>query len=205
MSWIEEMLRRQRARGPAGGADGHPADPEGASPLYARDLCDEYDGNAVAADERYRDAVLDVVGRIGAVERDRRGRITVFVSTGRFLTGIRCRFRGDRLPDVLPLRKGCVAWVHGRCAGLDNGYAVLEDCALRQHAGPSVQPPEMATAYPLTCRVPPPPSCRPSAGGGPAPPGEPPCCSGHPGGGMGLPWGVGHGKGTCATSKRSAS
>ncbi|MCK6529686.1 OB-fold putative lipoprotein [Myxococcota bacterium] len=147
MSWKDDAHRRQRIRGRAPEHGGHPADPDDArSPLYARDLWEEYDANALAADARYHDAVLDVVGRVAAVDRDRRGRITVVLTVGRPLCGVRCRFRDDRLDEVLLLRKGCAVWVRGRCAGASDGSVDLEDCAVLQHAGPSVPPPEMATA-----------------------------------------------------------
>jgi len=104
--------------------------------VSAGDLWRSYERNEIADDEEFGGTVLEVRGRIDAVTRDYKSRITVSLAVGEFLGQVICRFTEARRSEVLPLEKGGRATIRGTCHGRESRDVVLDACEVTQHSPP---------------------------------------------------------------------
>jgi len=95
-----------------------------ASELYAA----YYQGNAIAADAKYKGKTLEVSGTVTAVDKDILG--IPYLELGvMYIVGVRCNFRSEDESTLAQLHVGQAVTVRGICTG----YLVdvtLEDCSL---------------------------------------------------------------------------
>lgn len=97
-------------------------------PLTAEELQRAYDDNAIGADAKYRDKVLDLTGPVSRVVRVGLGRARVELSAARG-SEIDCEF-ADNLDALAALVPGDTVVIRGTCRGEDDGTVTLEGCAL---------------------------------------------------------------------------
>jgi hypothetical protein len=117
-----------------------PPPPPPATPLTpdvkvtAEQLYKDYQDNSVAADQKYKDKVVQVTGKVLKVGKDTFGNEMVSLATGADLElGITCYFGESARPDAAKLSPGQTAVMTGRCVGLRAGsYIQLNDCTIGQ-------------------------------------------------------------------------
>ncbi len=96
-----------------------------ASQLYA-----SYDGNEVAADEKYKGKKLAVTGIVGNISKGIFDEAIVSLEIG-FLQNINCDF-GDNTKAVSRLSKGDRITIIGKCEGFILSQVILGDCEVWQ-------------------------------------------------------------------------
>lgn len=97
--------------------------------ISAVDLYSQYEANQVRADELYEDKTLRVTGIIISIGEELMGRPYIVLGEGQAyeVWGVQCVF--DDKEDVIPLDKGQVVTVEGKCQGyLIN--VIMEHCSL---------------------------------------------------------------------------
>ena len=93
-------------------------------------LYDEYRQNEVAADERYREKVLEVEGMIESIEKNFTDSIYVTLFVVRFEIGkVQCFFADRHTAEVARLSKGQYVTIRGRCKGKTLNV-LLRNCEL---------------------------------------------------------------------------
>ncbi len=80
--------------------------------LYA-----DYEANGVAADEKYKDKVLQVTGKITAIDRDIMDKIYVTLKGNQYFGDVQCFFAEDHIQTAMKLSKGQKITVKGQCNG----------------------------------------------------------------------------------------
>jgi hypothetical protein len=84
--------------------------------VSASQLYSDYKANEVAADQRYKDKVLQVSGTVDNIGKDIMDSIYVTLETGTF-GSIQCFFADKHASEAAQLRKGQSITVKGRCDG----------------------------------------------------------------------------------------
>jgi len=86
--------------------------------VYAQDLYSEYDKNVVAADQKYKNKIIPVYGKVESIDK----LVYVFVTLkGKMLggvKGIQCSFSGKDIDSVASLSKGQYVVIEGKCQGM---------------------------------------------------------------------------------------
>lgn len=99
-------------------------------------LHQEYMDNAIGADAKYKDKLLNLTGMVGTIDREIAGEpyITFEISP---LKDIRIDFNKSEEPKVANLKKGSLVTIVGRCDGtLLSTSVVLRDCYIVDQADP---------------------------------------------------------------------
>ena len=99
--------------------------------ITAVKLFKDYESNEVAADEKYKNKILEVTGTIEDISVVL-GQIFIDLKTGEYeLTSIHCSFSDTHKSKIAKLRKGQSVTVKGRCTGmLLNLGITLEKCVI---------------------------------------------------------------------------
>lgn len=102
------------------------ADPAEPGPLRvdAVALWTAYRHNQVAAEDRYRDQLLELEGEVDRVDRDHRGRIRVHFKVNTFNT-LQALYPEAARDDVARLKPGEKVCVPARVDNVDTGYVVV--------------------------------------------------------------------------------
>jgi hypothetical protein len=80
--------------------------------LYA-----DYEANGVAADEKYKDKVLQVTGKITTIDRDIMDKIYITLKGNQYFGDVQCFFAEDHIQTAMKLSKGQKITVKGKCNG----------------------------------------------------------------------------------------
>jgi hypothetical protein len=99
--------------------------------VYAWTLTQEYEENELAADDRYKDRLLKVSGKVSNIA-DTLGNITVQLEGHKALVTVMCSFDESQKAAVSKLRTGKEAILIGRGDGMTGGlYVGLRDCKVQ--------------------------------------------------------------------------
>jgi len=98
--------------------------------LSSDELYNDYETNEVAADSKYRNAVVIVTGIISEIGRDFTDEPYITLGGKNFTDGIKCSFPKDSEGSIANLRKGKKVTVKGKVAGKPF-YIELENCAIK--------------------------------------------------------------------------
>jgi hypothetical protein len=99
--------------------------------LSAKQLADDYEANAVAADAKYKGKIVVVSGTIDSIGKDIMDQAYIVLDRGeRILGGVRCMFAKEEEPSVARLSKGQYVSVKGVVHGGAMG-ASLDKCTLQ--------------------------------------------------------------------------
>lgn len=100
-------------------------------PVAATDLEDEYNGNPVGADVRYKDKVLAVTGKVVRVVRDESKRVfTLELATGDATKTVSCDFTEQQKHMLVSVKRGDEVKVRGLCVGRVSEFVKLKDCVV---------------------------------------------------------------------------
>jgi hypothetical protein len=113
-----------------------------ATTVTAQQLDKDYDENAVSADRKYKDKVLEISGKVARVNRDRFGKSWVEFDVDESTAIIKCEFGRDSQDDLakVDVKKNVV--IRGKCKGKTVGRGkkedeiVLTDCFLVSKVAP---------------------------------------------------------------------
>lgn len=87
----------------------------------ARKLCGDYEANAIAADEKYKDKILSVSGVVTDMNHGAMGELYLILSgdpDNEFsITNIQCYFSEDYAKRIARIQKGQIVTVKGKCEG----------------------------------------------------------------------------------------
>ncbi len=100
--------------------------------LSAAALINAYEANEVAADEKFKGAIVQVTGKIESVGKDFTGDPYVSIGSGKDfeLTHVQAIFTGDDVKPLAKLKKGAEVTVQCTCNGkLMN--VLLKECSLK--------------------------------------------------------------------------
>ena len=103
--------------------------------ISAEKLNNQYQENEVAADEKYRDQIVQVTGKVHSVDKMEHifsgPTYTVNLDADEFgIYQVQCEFSEEHQGDVAKLKKGKKVTIQGTCEGLMIVYAQLGDCKL---------------------------------------------------------------------------
>ncbi|MDC0719109.1 OB-fold protein [Nannocystis bainbridge] len=100
--------------------------------VTARELFEAYEKNEIAADNRFKDKLLEVSGKVDNVGKDLLDTPYVALSTGgKFdILGVQAFFDDASLPKLANLSKGQDVTVACRCDG-KFGNVMLKECTLK--------------------------------------------------------------------------
>jgi len=87
--------------------------------ISAAQLYEEYEANAIAADQKYKDKMLKVTGVVSSIDKDVLGSpYVVLTGGGEYeVWGVQCTFSSAYEPQLAKLTKGQVVTVTGKCKG----------------------------------------------------------------------------------------
>jgi tRNA_anti-like len=98
--------------------------------VTAKELYDDYRTNALSADTKYKDKVVQVTGTVHRVEKDNFRRVAVELETEGDAV-IRCDFPRDAAAQVEKLKNEQKVTIRGRCKGRGKKDEIrFEDCIL---------------------------------------------------------------------------
>lgn len=95
--------------------------------VTADKLYSDYESNGVAADQKYKDKVLRVTGKINSIDKDILDKVYVTLETSNIIGSIQCYFDSSNENIAAELKKGQKITVKGRCDGKMINV-VLKDC-----------------------------------------------------------------------------
>jgi hypothetical protein len=100
--------------------------------VTATTLYHDYEGNEVAADEKYKGKTLAVSGTVDSIGKDISDTMYVTLSSGKqySITSVQCIFGDEHKSALARLSKGQKVTVKGRCDG-KFGNVLLRDCSLQ--------------------------------------------------------------------------
>ena len=92
-------------------------------------LTEEYDANKVAADQKYKGNLLEIMGTIDSIGKDILDTPYVILK-GRELSlfGVQCMFSKDKESKLIELKKGQTLKVRGKLSGELIGNIIVRDC-----------------------------------------------------------------------------
>ncbi len=85
--------------------------------VKAATLVEDYKANEVKADEKYKDKVIAVTGKVEAIKKGLGGQPIVLLSAPKRFVKVRCMFGKEYAPQVAKISKGNVITVKGVCKG----------------------------------------------------------------------------------------
>lgn len=103
-------------------------DPE--EKVTAETLIDEYMENEVAADDKYKNKIIEVTGIVNQVKKESAGRIVVVLRSSKAFGGVNCYLKNDYKEDAIDLRAGDKITLVGKCGGLKNRTPYLRNCSI---------------------------------------------------------------------------
>ena len=118
----------------AGSADDEEAEKEVVSKgpahkVSARRLWAEYDENGVAADQKYKDKIIEVTGVVDTIDKDITDTIYIKLKTGQYSSMAYCYLAAKHTNEAASLRKGQTITLRGKCDGKLMGIN-LRGCVL---------------------------------------------------------------------------
>jgi hypothetical protein len=100
-----------------------------ATKVTAAALYKEYDDNALAADRKYKEKVLEVAGQIERID-DKGFTATVELKTDAEGETVDCKFALDQQNNLVHLKPGQHVTIRGKCKGRADDSPTLEKCIL---------------------------------------------------------------------------
>ncbi len=85
--------------------------------VSSKKLYADYDANGVAADEKYKDKVIRVTGKVTTIDRDIMDKIYVTLKGDEYFGDVQCFFAEDHTKTASKLSKGQRITVKGKCEG----------------------------------------------------------------------------------------
>lgn len=85
--------------------------------IASSQLFADYEANAIAADEKYKNKVLLVTGKITAIDRDLLDDIYITLEGEESLGDVQCFFAEEHVKSALKLSKGQTITIKGLCDG----------------------------------------------------------------------------------------
>jgi hypothetical protein len=98
--------------------------------IPASQLYGEYDENKTAADKRYKGKVLEVVGYVDKIGRDKKDKTYMTILGDGYVVNVKCFFSEEHSGVVAQLRRGERIIVRGKCDGLMNSV-ILSECLIQ--------------------------------------------------------------------------
>jgi hypothetical protein len=98
--------------------------------VSAAELYTDYKANEVAADQRYKDRVIEVTGRVDNIGKDIMDTMYVTLDTGEMIGSIQCMFGTEHANSLAGLSKGQSVTIQGKCAGKMMNV-LLQGCTLK--------------------------------------------------------------------------
>lgn len=98
--------------------------------VSADDLFQEYEGNEIAADRKYKGEIVLVHGTIEDIGKDLMDDMYIVVGGSGFIDGVQCFFADDQESSVADLSKGQRVSVKGRVSG-KMGNVLVKNCELQ--------------------------------------------------------------------------
>lgn len=99
--------------------------------LSANQLYREYERNEVAADEKYKGAVIIVSGTIQDIGKDILDEAYIVIGGTGFLDGVQCSFTESQLSSIAGLSKGQQVTVKGEVSGKMIGNVMVKKASLQ--------------------------------------------------------------------------
>lgn len=99
-------------------------------PVTVKELNDAYQGNEVAADEKYKGKRLWAVGNVAAIEKDAFDGIVVRLAVAGTLLGVHAKMKDSEKATVAKLSKGNEIVLDCTGAGMVIGTPMLDDCGV---------------------------------------------------------------------------
>jgi hypothetical protein len=98
--------------------------------IPASQLYGEYDANKTAADKRYKGKVIEVVGYVDKIGRDKKDETYMTLLGDGYVVNVKCYFSDEHSGVVAELRRGERIIVRGICDGLMNSV-ILRECLIQ--------------------------------------------------------------------------
>lgn len=89
----------------------------------------DYEDNAIAADEKYKDKVIQITGKVDDIFREAMGHPYVTFKVDDYFAHVQATFSKDEESNIAKLKKGQTITVRGRCKGKICGVH-LNDCMI---------------------------------------------------------------------------
>lgn len=100
--------------------------------VTATQLLADYDENAIAADNAYKDQVVMVTGTVGNIDTDITGSpyVTLTNDDNQWsIMSVQCYFKRNNTDGIATLKEGDIVTIVGKCSGKSMNVAV-KDCEL---------------------------------------------------------------------------
>jgi len=98
--------------------------------VNANAMMKEFKANEVKADEKYKDAVVTVKGKVTDMGKDITDEAYIIVCGTGMLDGVQCMFSKSGIDDISNLSKGDTVTVKGKYDGFIM-YPILANCSLQ--------------------------------------------------------------------------
>ena len=85
--------------------------------VSAKDLFEDYKANEIAADQKYKDKVLEVTGIVDSIAKDITDTMYVALKADQYIGSIQCYFDDAHGGQLANLKKGMKVSVKGKCVG----------------------------------------------------------------------------------------
>jgi uncharacterized protein (DUF1330 family) len=98
--------------------------------ISARQLYADYEANEVAADQKYKGAILEVLGTVDTIGKDITNTIFVALKGDQYFGVVECMFSDEYAGAAARLKKGQTVTIKGRCEGKMINIIILRGCVL---------------------------------------------------------------------------
>lgn len=105
------------------------AQTEVATKVTATTLMKDYEANEVAADQKYKNKLLEVTGTINTIGKDLLDNPYISLVSNNPILGVQCMFDKDKASELASLSKGASVTLQGTDSG-KMGNIVLKDCTI---------------------------------------------------------------------------
>ena len=96
--------------------------------VSAVDLYNAYQNNSIAADEKYKDKLLEVKGAVVTIGKDILGTKFIALKTPNLVNVVQCMVKDSDSEKLTSLNKGDIVSVIGTTKGATLGNIILYDC-----------------------------------------------------------------------------
>lgn len=104
-------------------------DPE--EKVSAETLIYVYAENEVAADDNYKNKIIEVTGVVSQVKKEGANRIIVVLRSSRAFGGVNCQLKNDYKEEAIDLKAGDNITIIGKCSGLKSRSPYLRNCSIK--------------------------------------------------------------------------
>lgn len=99
--------------------------------ISADDLYSAYKENEVAADQKYKNKMLEISGTVNSIGKDITDTIYITLETGELLNSVQCYFKNSEADAVASLSKGQEITVIGKCTGLTLTNVMIKESKIK--------------------------------------------------------------------------